>query len=461
IIRSRPTASLMEVTSEQEYKLSLPEQREYLISIPVDPMFIIGKQLISALKEGTESANPEDIGKAMGNSVTEGTEKALGIESPSKVFMEIGRQLVAGLNRGLSGPSATVGAKGLAESVVKAFTQGVRGTIDATRDMGFDFLHDMSKNTVGDYKPDVKEITSFTEAIKDVIDEASSRVIPEGLARINKILEQGVQTPFGKLSTLADKTVTSVYQNFVNGQLKIMETWEGTPALFRDVVFKPILTDSTKALSQSLAEYKRNHNLVKMGWSDLVDWLKENPIKDMGELFGTTIVKISGNFANAISDMVMNVRWLRDTFVEAKNPIMNMLGDIIKELIRMAAQKAFLWIAGKIFGPGTMLLSTVSGFATGGFPDRGSLFVAREAGPELVGTIGNRSAVVNNDQIVEAVSQGVYEAVVSAMGGQSKSEDRPIEVRVTLDGKEITRTVEKYQSDRGVPIMPRGLMYGY
>jgi len=41
-------------------------------------------------------------------------------------------------------------------------------------------------------------------------------------------------------------------------------------------------------------------------------------------------------------------------------------------------------------------------------------FLARKAGPELVGTIGSRSAVVNNDQIVVAVSQGVASAVAQA-----------------------------------------------
>lgn len=46
----------------------------------------------------------------------------------------------------------------------------------------------------------------------------------------------------------------------------------------------------------------------------------------------------------------------------------------------------------------------------------GQLFVAREAGPELVGTIGGHTAVVNNDQIVASVSDGVYRAVRSAMG---------------------------------------------
>lgn len=54
---------------------------------------------------------------------------------------------------------------------------------------------------------------------------------------------------------------------------------------------------------------------------------------------------------------------------------------------------------------------TVSYFASGGFPDEGSLFVAGEAGmTEMVGRIGNRSAVASGDQIVDAVALGVTEA---------------------------------------------------
>ena len=61
-----------------------------------------------------------------------------------------------------------------------------------------------------------------------------------------------------------------------------------------------------------------------------------------------------------------------------------------------------------------------STYASGGFPSMGEMFIAREAGPEMVGTIGSRSAVVNNDQIVAAVSQGVYSAVVAAMNSCSQ-----------------------------------------
>lgn len=49
-------------------------------------------------------------------------------------------------------------------------------------------------------------------------------------------------------------------------------------------------------------------------------------------------------------------------------------------------------------------------YAMGGFPDAGQMFIAREAGPEMVGTIGNKSAVVNNDQIVAGISEGVSDA---------------------------------------------------
>ena len=58
---------------------------------------------------------------------------------------------------------------------------------------------------------------------------------------------------------------------------------------------------------------------------------------------------------------------------------------------------------------------TVSAYAEGGVPARGQLFVANEAGPELVGNIGGRTAVANAVQIVEAVAKGVARAVRQAL----------------------------------------------
>ena len=49
-------------------------------------------------------------------------------------------------------------------------------------------------------------------------------------------------------------------------------------------------------------------------------------------------------------------------------------------------------------------------FASGGIVDSGQMFIAREAGPELVGNIGRKTAVANTTQMVDAMAQGVYQA---------------------------------------------------
>jgi len=88
--------------------------------------------------------------------------------------------------------------------------------------------------------------------------------------------------------------------------------------------------------------------------------------------------------------------------------------------------------------PTQMPKLSVSWYAEGGLPDIGELFVAREAGPELVGRLGNNNAVMNNQQIVQAVSQGVAQAVANVMGNSRNGD-----IRVIVDGREITSIVEE------------------
>lgn len=78
----------------------------------------------------------------------------------------------------------------------------------------------------------------------------------------------------------------------------------------------------------------------------------------------------------------------------------------------------------------------VTAYANGGFPSASQLFIAREAGPELVGTIGGHTAVMNNDQIVSSVAAGVGSAVYRAMvaaGG-----NRGNEFHIHIGNREVT-----------------------
>ena len=88
----------------------------------------------------------------------------------------------------------------------------------------------------------------------------------------------------------------------------------------------------------------------------------------------------------------------------------------------------------------------LQGFASGGFPTEGQLFLANEgSAPEMVGTMGGRTAVATNGDIVEGIRQGVYEAVSAANGG-----DKDVQVRVYLDSREIKAGQERINRAWGV-----------
>ena len=102
-------------------------------------------------------------------------------------------------------------------------------------------------------------------------------------------------------------------------------------------------------------------------------------------------------------------------------------------------------------------------FASGGFPEQGQMFIAREAGAEMVGSIGRRTAVANNDQIVTGIANGVAEAngEQNALLREQNTLLRAILEKdggVYLDGKSLTKSVEKYQHERGRVLITGGVM---
>lgn len=93
-------------------------------------------------------------------------------------------------------------------------------------------------------------------------------------------------------------------------------------------------------------------------------------------------------------------------------PLTKSMSDAAKSVSMSAAQiiGAVNAINSATFGgsAGNFLVRyTFPRFAEGGFPTAGSLFIANEAGPEFIGTMGGKTAVANNDQIVSGVASGV------------------------------------------------------
>lgn len=85
-------------------------------------------------------------------------------------------------------------------------------------------------------------------------------------------------------------------------------------------------------------------------------------------------------------------------------------------------------------------------YADGGFPDTGELFLANENGPELVGNIGNRTAVANNDQIVESLIAGVYQGTSKAFQENRGSQELNPYFEINLGNEKLYSGYSKYKN---------------
>ena len=206
---------------------------------------------------------------------------------------------------------------------------------------------------------------------------------------------------------------------------------------------------------------------VKSVWLPVANWFSVNVVTPVTEFFSDAWTNIKNAFKTAFE----GIRSFAVTIINGLiGSVESMINSIIRSINRLLEgfNNAAAWAAkvlGKDWGGVTLLREItlsripVSKKADGGFVNSGQMFIAREAGPELVGNINGRTAVANNDQIVAAVSQGVYEAVAAAMSLNRGSGNQSI--NVYLDGRQITAAVEKRQSERGMQLIGNQLGYAY
>lgn len=136
--------------------------------------------------------------------------------------------------------------------------------------------------------------------------------------------------------------------------------------------------------------------------------------------------------------------------------IINTVIDAINELFHISFKG--LTIFGEEIIPAfdvrLVNLRHIPTFADGGFVDQGQLFIAREAGAEMVGSIGKKTAVANNDQIVDGISSGVSEAnrdlinTVFAVGQQIISAINDKDSNIYMDNDKVGRMVTQTQGQQ-------------
>lgn len=131
------------------------------------------------------------------------------------------------------------------------------------------------------------------------------------------------------------------------------------------------------------------------------------------------------------------------------NNAINALNQVIRSINNVS------WITGISLSYFSRIsIDQIQYMAEGGFVDEGQLFIAREAGAEMVGAMGRRTAVANNDQIVEGISAGVSVAndgVIAAIYAlMNIIEDKDLSVSIGDDV--IGRSYDRYNRSRGVRV---------
>ena len=280
------------------------------------------------------------------------------------------------------------------------------------------------------------------------------------------------------------------------------KAWEGIKTIFDGIVNK-IIIGTAKILGKALVDF---YLWLEGLFMSIIEWGREILIKIMdfmGDLLLKLVekmIEIDESMTQAVKDMIGAVvgffaelpgkigekldefkdtirqwrdnaiRWSKQYVPDIINDIVgwfaglprslftvgvNMIKDLWNGILsvgtwlqnKLADYFGKIWpvvkkVVGVVGGGTPAKTASIPALADGGMVNSGQLFLANEDGPEMVGKFGGRTGVVNNDQIVSAITEGVYSAVTSAMAvTQQTTGSGSDEVVINLDGREMGRAL--------------------
>lgn len=245
--------------------------------------------------------------------------------------------------------------------------------------------------------------------------------------------EKKFKNKWNEITEKTDDIKVEVKLWFSQKEEEISEKWEELTTGIKDkvVTVKTTIQDKIGETKQSISDWwtekKKSltdkisylkiavNNKVGQKKIDIKEWwdTKKKSLTNKTSYLVTAVKNKVGSKAQDIKEWWdAKKKSLTDKTASLKVNLSDKLTSAFKKMIRDVIDYLNGWvdkINGVLPGNPVKKLSYPSwaAYKDGGFPTQGQMFLARESGPELVGTIGRKTAVVNNEQIVESVSAGV------------------------------------------------------
>lgn len=254
----------------------------------------------------------------------------------------------------------------------------------------------------------------------------------------------------------------------------------GVPMLIQ-AIYDGIDIGFPKLINLTKTKVKEIGENISSGWENIKNGTKTK-IKEIGENTSsgleniknnikTKVKGIEQNFSDGFSSAKNNIllkfdeikNGINDKITNAKNTVKRSI-DNIKSFFNFSwslpklkvphlswtTTQASGWIAKTLEAlglPTSLPKLNISWYKDGGFPSVGELFVAGEAGPEWISTMGGSTAVANQDQMTTGIRQAAYEGVSQAL----KENPQSLSNEIYIGNDKVysgMATYENYQSNK-------------
>lgn len=347
-------------------------------------------------------------------------------------FDDVVSNLFTGLGGAITGTALGFFIAGPVGAIVGSIVGGISGTIvenwDEIKKTGGSIADGVLKGITDCFTDigtwiDEHIVTPFVDGVKELFGiHSPSTVMAEIGGYLIEGLLNGILAPFKNIESWIKKNIINPFVESFNKLFGSADTSEQNVTI--GVGLKKNGWSTISKWIGSIPVLSQLIKLGKSGWSKVSSWIGKIPVLSQGLKLAKSGWKTISNWIGKVPTLSTGVKLAKKGW----STIKKWLGIDKDFSLGFKLPKIKVNWGSKTFAGFTIKYPTgFSTYATGGFPATGEMFIANEAGPEMIGKLGNKTTVANNQQIAEgialAVGPAVYNAMLAAMrkGGDNKN----------------------------------------